>query len=408
MRVDQLSMHGFDKGAADRIGRALRGIVERGFATGNSIAIGRGGTRVYEEYCGYADLARTAPVDESTKFRVYSMTKVVTAVAVMQLWEQGVFSLNDPVSAYIPSFAAPNVGQRRADGSWELRPAAREIMVRDLLTMTSGIPYTGDDPAGRGMDELVRRWRAEQEAGRPWDTVRVAEEVGTLPLMFDPGSYYNYGFSFDILGALIQIWTGLTLAQYCERHIFRPLGMRDSGFLLDGAGPVAEMCTFGPDGQLIHADEVGTPSVDAVNWGPPHFFSGGAGMISTLGDYFKFTRALALGGTADGVRLIGSRTLKLMSAPHLNARQLPGYNQGDPCAFGPSYNYGFGVRVMTEPIHGSSISSVGEWGWSGALGTWMAVDPKEDLYFVYMHQHAPADHDAYMPKLLAAIYASLA
>lgn len=220
------------------------------------------------------------------------------------------------------------------------------------------------------MDELVRRWRAEQEAGRPWDTVRVAEEVGTLPLMFDPGSYYNYGFSFDILGALIQIWTGLTLAQYCERHIFRPLGMRDSGFLLDGAGPVAEMCTFGPDGQLIHADEVGTPSVDAVNWGPPHFFSGGAGMISTLGDYFKFTRALALGGTADGVRLIGSRTLKLMSAPHLNARQLPGYNQGDPCAFGPSYNYGFGVRVMTEPIHGSSISSVGEWGWSGALGTW--------------------------------------
>ena len=158
MRVDQLSMHGFDKGAADRIGRALRGIVERGFATGNSIAIGRGGARVYEEYCGYADLARTAPVDESTKFRVYSMTKVVTAVAVMQLWEQGVFSLNDPVSAYIPSFAAPNVGRRRADGSWELRPAAREIMVRDLLTMTSGIPYTGDDPAGRGMDELVRRW----------------------------------------------------------------------------------------------------------------------------------------------------------------------------------------------------------------------------------------------------------
>ena len=214
MRVDQLSMHGFDKGAADRIGRALRGIVERGFATGNSIAIGRGGARVYEEYCGYADLARTAPVDESTKFRVYSMTKVVTAVAVMQLWEQGVFSLNDPVSAYIPSFAAPNVGRRRADGSWELRPAAREIMVRDLLTMTSGIPYTGDDPAGRGMDELVRRWRAEQEAGRPWDTVRVAEEGGTLPLMFDPGSYYNYGFSFDILGALIQIWTGLTLAQY--------------------------------------------------------------------------------------------------------------------------------------------------------------------------------------------------
>lgn len=142
MRVDQLSMHGFDKGAADRIGRALRGIVERGFATGNSIAIGRGGARVYEEYCGYADLARTAPVDESTKFRVYSMTKVVTAVAVMQLWEQGVFSLNDPVSAYIPSFAAPNVGRRRADGSWELRQAAREIMVRDLLTMTSGIPYT--------------------------------------------------------------------------------------------------------------------------------------------------------------------------------------------------------------------------------------------------------------------------
>ena len=120
------------------------------------------------------------------------------------------------------------------------------------------------------------------------------------------------------------------------------------------------------------------------------------------GGELGFSRALARGGTADGVRLIGSRTLKLMSAPHLNARQLPGYNQGAPCAFGPSYNYGFGVRVMTEPIHGSSISSVGEWGWSGALGTWMAVDPKEDLYFAYMHQHAPADHDAYKPKLLAA------
>ena len=220
------------------------------------------------------------------------MTKVVTAVAVMQLWEQGVFS---PTTRYRPTSVFRRAQSRRAAGrrGWGLRPAAREVTVRDLLTMTSGIPYTGDDPAGRGMDELVRRWRAQALAGRPWDTVRVAEEVGRLPLMFDPGSYYNYGFSFDILGALVQVWTGLTLAQYCEKNIFRPLGMRNSGFLPGEAGTVAEMCAFGPDGRLTHADEVGTPSVDAVNWGPPHFFSGGAGMISTLSDYFRFTRARA-------------------------------------------------------------------------------------------------------------------
>jgi len=399
--------HGFRDCLDERIDLALKKIVSEKVVTGCAIMVGRHGELVTEAYEGFSDLAGTKPIDKDTVYRMYSMTKVITVTAALQLWEKSVFSLSDPLSKYIPEFEHMKVVQK--DGS--LTDAENPILIKHVLTMTAGFAY---EDADGYYEDFAQQWYAAKARGEYWDTVTAVKKFAALPLMYEPGTKYRYSFGFDVLGALIEIWSGETLADYCKKHIFEPLGMKNSGFRLSDidASKLADFHgelgngleitdRLAPDGDMYHT------LIDvSTDYSGTGFYSGGAGLLCTIGDYFKFARMLARGGEADGVRILGSRTVEFMHTPQLNDVQRKYYDQKDPCCFSHIYSYGLGVRVLMQP-HTETCSSIGEWGWSGALGPWLQMDPKEDLFYVYCHQRTPSDNPLYVPYLNAAIYSSL-
>ncbi len=394
--------NGFNENLGTRVKTAMRKIIAENKCTGNGIMIGRGNNLCYEGYEGFCDKEKTVPVKFDTVYRMYSNTKVVTAVAAMQLWEQNKFSMADPLYKYIPEYRHMKVVE--IDG--KIHDAKNPILIRHLFTMTSGLAYEDDHGYYKA---LADKWQNARANGEYWDTLRGARELAACPLVFEPGSHYLYGMSFDVLGALIEIWSGMKFADYCKKYIFEPLGMHSTGFGLADIDKEKLIGFYQRDenGELSETDTNGTPIIEAsLDYEHPAFASGGAGLLSTLGDYFKFVRALALGGEADGVRILGKKTVEYLHTPLLNAVQRADYACGDPCCFDSSFSYGLGMRVLTAP-HKVTYSSIGEWGWSGALGTWMHVDPKEDMYYVYVHQTSPAEHVGYIPYLNAAIYSSM-
>ncbi|MBQ2954911.1 MAG: beta-lactamase family protein [Clostridia bacterium] len=385
-----------------KMSAVLRKITDSGLVPGNAIMIGKDGRKIYEKYNGYADLNGSVSIDPGTVYRMYSMTKVVTAVAVLQLWEKGGFQMDDPVSDYIPEYGSMRVV--RADGS--VHAAKNKMTVRHLLTMTSGIGYSDDH--GYYAD-FAKRWNEQIVEGKAWDTVRAAKELTKVPLLFEPGERYCYGFSYDVLGALVEVISGMNLKDYCRKFIFAPLGMMDSGFEIDenNRGKMAAACRKTPDG-LAEYDGIDCPVIDVMRFTNPVFYSGGAGLVSTLEDYFTFTWMLAEGGALNGVRILNKSTVDMMRRPQLTNSQRMAYNdpKEDASTFGLEYTYGFGVRVLSDP-QPDTVLSPDEWGWSGALGTWMAIDPEEHIFFVYAHQHNPPLHKTYVPEIWQAIREAL-
>lgn len=404
-----MSLSAFNEQAAANIDSVMNEIVQRGFVPGNALAIGIGGQLVYKKFFGYCEFEKKRPICEDTLYRMYSMTKPLTIVCAMQLWEQGKLSFEDPVSKFIPAFGKSNVQVLAKDGTYKIQPTDKQITIHQLMTMTSGIPYQGTDVAGNAMNNLGYAWQKVIDAGRPWNTIAAAEKIAQMPLAFEPGESYLYGLSHDILGAVIEVITGLNLGEYCTKYIFEPLGMKDSSFAIKERDRVATAYTLDGKGEIKETWGISVPSIDIIDFYHPVYFSGGAGLVSTLEDYYKFTRMLALGGTADGVRILGSRTVKLIATPQFDARLRHQYNtsDGDPMVCCESFSYGLGVRVMVEDRHKFSISGKGEWGWAGALGTWMSIDPADDMCFVYTHQRTNGPSVEYLPKLFAAIYSAL-
>lgn len=350
----------------------------------------------FEGSFGYADIAAKVKMSsDNTIFPIASMSKVVTVAAVMQLYEQGLFKLWDPVSEYLPGFKNPKVAREKPDGSYVIEDAGSEVTMRQLFTMTSGVPYAwGDTAAGRIRMEKEKEW---MDQGKPVPgAVEYANQVGQLPLAFEPGEKWMYGFSIDVLGAVLEVLSGKTLGAYLKEHIFDPLGMRDTGF-------------FVPDEKqnriatLYHIQEDLKPEERQYPNAAPAFESGGGGLFSTVRDYSRFAQMLLHGGTLDGVRILGRKTVSLIATDHLTPEQ----RKGDSWNTQRGYGYGLGVRVMTNPELAGINGSVGEWGWDGAFGNWFCVDPKENLTCVYLTTNLPGDHYRFIPKLMASMYASL-
>lgn len=395
-----MNFNGFSDCLGQNVKSAMKQILDRKIATGCGIMIGRGGKLCYEAYAGYSDKERQIPTTKDTVYRMYSTTKLVTVVAALQLWEKSAFSMLDPLYMFIPEFKDMMIQDESG-----LRKAQNPILIKHLFTMTAGLSY--DDEYGN-YRALAEKWLNAKANGNNWDTLKAAKEIAKLPLAFEPGEHFRYSFCLDILGALIEIWSGERFDVYCKEHIFKPLGMNNTSFDLNDLERknLAQVYTPSENGLKITSG-INNPAIDAsLDFENVTFFSGGAGLLSTLEDYFKFACMLASGGTYNGVRILGSRTIEYMHTPQLNEVQLKDYRNGDHCCFGYSYSYGLGVRVLIEN-HTSQYVPVGEWGWSGALGTWVHIDPKEDLFYVYVHQRTPADHDLYIPFLDAAIYSSL-
>ena len=374
----------------------LSRFVDEGQIAGCAVRIMRNDEVAYEGSFGYADIEKKQEMSsESTIFPIASMSKVVTVAGIMQLYEQGRFKMWDRVSDYLPGFRNPKVAKENPDGTYEIADAKGEVTMRQLFTMTSGVPYGwGDTAAGRIRSEKEKEW---QESGKPWPgAVEYANLVGQLPLAFEPGERWMYGFSIDVLGAVIEVLSGKTLGAYLKENILDPLGMKDTGFFV----PPEKLDRVAT---LYYVNEGLKPEERWYETSKPDFESGGGGLFSTVHDYSRFAQMLLHGGTLDGVRILGRKTVDLISTDHLTPEQ----RKGDSWDTQRGYGYGLGVRVMTNPELAGINGSVGEWGWDGAFGNWFCVDPKENLTCVYLTTNLPGDHYRFIPKLMASMYASL-
>ena len=373
----------------------LSRFVDSGEIAGCSVRIVRGDETLYEGCFGRANIEKNIPITEDTIFPIASMSKVITVAGIMRLYEQGLFKLWDPVSAYLPGFKSPTVAKEKPDGSHEIVPAKGEVTMRHLFTMTSGVPYGGDDTAAA----RIRRDKEKEyfaEGGTMPDTRTVCDWVGGLPLAFEPGERWMYGFSIDVLGGVIEALTGKTLGEYLKETIFDPLGMTDTGFFVP-----AEKLDRAATLYRIH--EGMQPADRRYPTEKPAFESGGGGLLSTVRAYSRFAQMLLRGGTLDGARVLGRKTIDLIATDHLTPEQQATHSWDTQRGYG----YGLGVRVMTHPEIADINGSVGEWGWDGAFGNWFCVDPKEDLTCVYLTTNLPGDHYRFIPKLMASMYASL-
>lgn len=374
----------------------LSRFVTSGQIAGCAARIMRNDKVCFEESFGFADIGKQVPMSvENTIFAIASMSKVVTVAGIMRLYEQGLFKMWDPVSEYLPGFSKLTVAEEKPDGSCEIRDAKGPVTMRQLFTMTSGVPYPwAETAAGRIRIEKEKEWA---ESGKPFPgTVEYANLVGQLPLAFDPGERWMYGFSIDILGAVIEVLTGQSLGDYLKQSIFDPLGMADTGFFV----PPEKQDRIATQ---YHINEGMKPDERDYPDRRPVFESGGGGLFSTVRDYSRFAQMLLHGGTLDGVRILGRKTVDLIATDHLTPEQ----RKGDSWDTQRGYGYGLGVRVMTNPELAGSNGSVGEWGWDGAFGNWFCVDPKENLTCVYLTTNLPGDHYRFIPKLTASLYASL-
>ena len=365
-----------------RIEEALTAFLEereRLDVPGNALIVRHGNDELYRHFSG------TARPD--TLFRIFSMTKVVTVTAALQLYERGLYDMDDPVGDYLPEYARPTVWDDRRQAAV---PALNTLRIRDLFCMSSGLPYGGD---GFETARQVAAKAAELEAKHPgqgYSTLSLVRSLGSVPLAFEPGTHWMYGMSHDVLGGLIEVLSGLTLGEYMRKHIFEPLGMHDTFF----------RC---PEGQEHRLADFPTGGAPLVSYGPQaRYEAGGGGLLSTADDYMKLASALTAGGISrQGVRILSRKMVDLMRMDQLDETQKKDFNWG----YLKGYSYGLGVRTLVDPAKAGIPGSVGEFGWCGVLGTWVMMDPAERLTAVYMHQRTP-NLEAYVQRhLRPMIYA---
>jgi CubicO group peptidase (beta-lactamase class C family) len=372
-----------------RIPAALRAAVARGDVAGAVALVARDGRIVALDSAGVATLGGTRPAGARTLFRIASMTKPVTSVAAMMLVEEGRLALTDPVSKYLPEFARAQVAVVERDSAGKVVgsrtvAARRRMTVRDLLTHRSGITYGFIDagPVGEG----YRRAGVSDGVGAGGTTL--AENVRRLaeqPLVAEPGTRWQYGLSTDVLGRVVEVAAGMPLDRFVRERIFQPLGMHDTGFFVEDARAdrlsglhvmLRDTLRAVPDtGASFDGGRLRFPGGEALR-GSRTYFSGGAGLVSTIGDYARFAQMLLDGGALDGVRLLSPKTLELMTASATG--DLP------PDAVGAGRGFGLGFGILTDLGAAGQLGSEGTFGWSGIFGTDFWVDPRERMIGVLM------------------------
>jgi CubicO group peptidase (beta-lactamase class C family) len=373
----------------ERISEALRREVEQRRVPGVTALVARRGKIAYFETFGALDPALSQPMPKDAIFRIYSMTKPIVSVAAMMLFEEGRFLLSDAVAKYIPEFAGAKAGVER-DGRLELVPAARDITIQDIFCHTSGLTY------GFRGNSLVQKLYQEVGAHlRGKSAADFVAAIAKLPLMYQPGTRWEYSHATDVLGRLVEIWSGTSLGGFLGQRIFKPLNMIDTGFHVPETqlSRVAQPFPRDPDtGAAVELLDVRHK---------PVFESGGGGLASTTLDYARFSQMLLANGTLDGVRILGRKTLEYMTADHLNG--LPGSFD----LLVPGYGFGLGFTVRLHTGVAQTPGSIGQYSWGGIAGTTFWVDPAEQLYAVMMIQAPHAR--VYMRALFRdMVYAAIA
>lgn len=376
-----------------RIGEVFQGYVDEGRMAGAVGMVLRNGRVAYTDAWGMRDVEAGDPMEEDDIFRIYSMTKPITSVAVMMLYEEGRFFLNDPVGRYLPELSGRPVARlSEAEAGEELPtdPARRAVTIRDLLRHTSGLTYGlfSNTP----VDQMYRE-RGVLEQPTLEDMVA---ELGSIPLAFQPGTRWHYSVSTDVLARLVEVVSGQSFDAFLEERIFDPLGMEDTGFWVPEDEHDRLTRIYG------HADSEGTLALgDTVSFrAPTTFLSGGGGLVSTARDYARFAQMLLNGGELDGVRILSPRTVDLMTVNHLE--------EGMPTSFlAPGWGFGLGFTVKTDLGPDGMPGSVGNYYWFGVAGTSFWVDPTEDLIGIFMIQIRPNRDVTFRQQFKRLVYQAL-
>ncbi|MDN3358770.1 serine hydrolase domain-containing protein [Actinomadura sp. DC4] len=377
---------GFDAERLRRIDRHFAAYVDDGRLPGWLALVSRRGEIAHLSTYGARDLASTAPVETDTLFRIYSMSKPITSVAAMMLYEEGAFELTDPVSRYIPAFAGMQVYEQGPAMKPITRPAAGPIRIWHLLTHTAGLVYGFQHVSV--VDEIYRAAGFDRSTPKGLDLEGMVDRLAGLPLLFEPGTQWNYSVATDVLGRLVEVVSGQSLDRFFAERIFEPLGMNDTGFFIDEGDADRMASLYMPDG-VGHAVPV---DMRGSEFRRPRALQGGAGLISTAGDYHRFTQMLLRGGELDGVRLLGSRTVAYMTRNHLpGAADLDEF--GRPVFAEVSYagvGFGLGFGVVQDAVKARCLGSEGEYLWGGAASTAFWVDPAEQITVVFLTQLIPS------------------
>lgn len=385
-----------------RIRPWIQRYLDAGKLPGATTLVARHGKVVYCESSGYCDVEAQKPMSADTILRFYSMTKPITAAALMMLYEEGLFQLDDPVAEFIPSFKDVRAYVSGEDIHMVTEPQNIPMTLHHLLTHTSGLTY------GFGNEGLIPELYQQHHTDfRTHDgpLAEVVDRLAQIPLEFQPGQRWNYGVSFDVLGRVVEVISGKSLDEFFREHIFEPLGMKDSGFAvpkdkLDRFAALYER-TDENDLALLEAPQTSF-MIDTVET-----FSGGGGLVSTLGDYFRFTELLRCKGELDGTRLLGRKTVEYMTSNHL---------PGDLADMGqPTFNettfegigFGLGVSVMLNPAKAKVMGTPGEYAWGGYAGTAFWIDPKEDITVIFLTQLIPSSAYPIRRELRVLAYQAL-
>lgn len=396
--------HGMSVERLERLGRHLDGYVSAGRLPGYACLVSRHGTEAWFGAGGQRDLARAQPVTRDTLFRIYSMTKPVTSVALMTLYEQGLFQLDDPVARYIPAWRDLRVFTGGDAESFSVRAPDRPMLIKDLFTHTSGLTY--GFLHAHPVDAMYRARGIGLLAPRQ-TLADMIEALAELPLQFSPGTRWNYSVATDVLGYLVQVFADQDLDDYIRTTITAPLGMVDSGFAVpaDAAQRFAACYERAAGDTLRLQDDPSTSSYLSR----PSFLSGGGGMVATIDDYHRFARMLLGGGALDGVRILGRKTLAYMTSNHLPGNcDLAAMGQA---AFAETpfegIGFGLGFSVVLDPVAANVLDSPGEFAWGGAASTYFFVDPREDLVVVFMTQLLPSSAYPIRRQLKTLVYQAL-
>lgn len=373
---------GFDPAGIDRLRAYMADMVEAGRIAGGAFALLRHGRVAALDCVGEASVKTHRPIRPDTIYRIYSMTKPVTAVAMVQLYERGLWTLDDPVTRFLPEFAKLRVCTGvDAAGAMTTEPASRPPTIREVMSHTAGFGYGLFDQ--HPVDRAVHG-RAVLQAP---DLPTMIERLADIPLMFEPGTEWSYSVSSDVLGRLVEVVSGQSLPDYFRDHIFGPLRMVDTGFHVpqENLERLADIYTAGADGRLEEARTLfGFPIIDFSR--PPSLPLGGGGLVSTAGDYARFCQMILNRGDLDGRRLLEPETVDLLATNQIPDAVLSRPNPARLLPFGPAFGFTLGFSVVLDPAAVGAVEGRGTLAWGGGGGTWFWIDPENDLAFVGLIQ----------------------
>ena len=396
---------GMDARRLARIDEHFTRYIDQSLLTGWQVVVARHGKVVHDSNVGLADRENGVSVADDTIWRIYSMTKPITAVAALMLWEEGRFEMRDPVAKFLPEFAATKVWSGGTFMKPVLGPQTEPMEMWHLFTHMAGLTY--GFMYSHPVDEIYRRSGLEWGFPSDLDLAGVCDLLARQPLLFQPGSEWNYSVSLDVLGRIVEVISGQRLRDFMQSRIFGPLGMTDTSFFVpaEKADRLAAL-------YAAHPKDTTARRADGADRGAlrdPAADGGGGGLVSTKADYMRFAEMLRRGGEFGGQRLLSSRTVAFMASNHL-----PGHSDltavGRPLFAETAYDgvgFGLGVSVTIDPVANKTPGSVGDFGWGGAASTWFMVDPVEDLSVLFMTQLMPSSTHPVRSQLKQLVHQAL-